>query len=171
MAAADVDAVVVGSGPNGLAAAITLARAGRSVRVLEAAEQIGGGTRTGQLTLPGFRHDVCSAVHPLAIASPVLQALMLAEHGCEFVQPEIPLAHPLDGGYAGVLHRSITETAEGLGADAAAYRALMEPTVPRRTVCPTSPAAGSAWPPPRTPWRSLCWRPPSRSAAAPAPGS
>ena len=129
MAAADVDAVVVGSGPNGLAAAITLARAGRSVRVLEAAEQIGGGTRTGQLTLPGFRHDVCSAVHPLAIASPVLQALTLAEHGCEFVQPEIPLAHPLDGGYAGVLHRSITETAEGLGADAAAYRALMEPTV------------------------------------------
>jgi phytoene dehydrogenase-like protein len=126
---ADVDAVVVGSGPNGLAAAITLAHAGRSVRVLEAADTIGGGTRTSELTLPGYRHDVCSAMHPLAIASPVLRALPLAEHGCEFVQPEVPLAHPLDGGYAGVLRRSITETAEGLGADAAAYRKLMEPTV------------------------------------------
>ena len=90
------DAIVVGSGPNGLAAAIALAQAGRSVKVLEAAATIGGGTRTAELTLPGFRHDVCSAIHPLALASPFLRKLPLAEHGLEFAHPEIPLAHPLD---------------------------------------------------------------------------
>ena len=95
------DAIVVGSGPNGLAAAIALARAGRSVLVLEAAATIGGGTRSAELTLPGFRHDVCSAIHPLALASPFLRSLPLHEHGLEFVHPEIPLAHPLDDGTRG----------------------------------------------------------------------
>src|SRR5579885_1322167 len=92
------DAVVVGSGPNGLAAAVTLARAGRSVLLIEAASTIGGGTRTAELTLPGFHHDVCSAVHPFALASPFLKSLPLAEHGLELVHPPAPLAHPLDDG-------------------------------------------------------------------------
>jgi phytoene dehydrogenase-like protein len=121
------DAIVVGSGPNGLAAAIALAQAGRSVLVLEAAATIGGGTRTAELTLPGFRHDVCSAIHPLALASPFLRGLPLREHGLEFVHPEIPLAHPLDDGTAVLLHRSVEETAQGLGVDADAYRHLVQP--------------------------------------------
>ena len=125
----EVDAIVVGSGPNGLAAAITLARAGRSVRVLEAADTIGGGTRTQERTLPGFRHDVCSAIHPLALGSPVFQSLPLAEHGCRFLHPQLPLAHPLDGGRAAALHRSVVETADGLGADGPAYQKLLEPVV------------------------------------------
>ena len=125
------DAIVVGSGPNGLAAAIALAQAGRSVLVLEAAPAIGGGTRTAELTLPGFRHDVCSAIHPLALASPFLRRLPLQQHGLEFVHPEIPLAHPLGNGTAAVLHRSVDDTAEGLGADGDAYRALMRPLVAR----------------------------------------
>ena len=119
----DVDAIVVGSGPNGLAAAIALAQAGRSVRVLEAAPTIGGGTRTEALTLPGFRHDVCSAIHPLGprLAVPA-HAAAGARTGSQFVHPEIPLAHPLDDGSAVALHRSVDETADGLGVDAAAYR-------------------------------------------------
>jgi phytoene dehydrogenase-like protein len=121
------DAIVVGSGPNGLAAAIALAQAGRSVLVLEAAATIGGGTRTAELTLPGFRHDVCSAIHPLALASPFLRGLPLREHGLEFVHPEIPLAHPLDDGTAVLLHRSVEETARGLGVDGGAYRRLLQP--------------------------------------------
>ena len=123
------DAVVVGSGPNGLAAAIALARAGRSVRVLEGEATIGGGTRSEELTLPGHLHDVCSAVHPLALGSPFLSTLPLGEHGLRFVHPELPLAHPLDGGRAVVLHRSLDDTAAGLGGDAAAYRRLMLPFV------------------------------------------
>jgi phytoene dehydrogenase-like protein len=123
----ELDAIVVGSGPNGLSAAIALAQAGRSVRVLEGAETIGGGTRTEQLTLPGYLHDVCSAIHPLALGSPVLASLPLADHGLRFVHPDLPLAHPLDGGRAATLHRSVAETADGLGGDAAAYRRLMEP--------------------------------------------
>ena len=125
------DAIVVGSGPNGLAAAITLARAGRSVLVLEAASTIGGGTRSAELTLPGFRHDVCSAIHPLALASPFLRRLPLQEHGLEFVHPGLPLAHPLDDGTAVALHRSVTETADGLGDDGESYRDLMEPLTDR----------------------------------------
>ena len=121
------DAVVVGSGPNGLAAAITLARAGRSVLVIEAAPTIGGGARTAELTLPGFLHDVCSAVHPFALASPFLKTLPLAAHGLELIQPPAPLAHPLEGGTAAVLERSIEETGRSLGVDARAYARLMGP--------------------------------------------
>ena len=123
------DAIVVGSGPNGLAAAIALAQAGRSVLVLEAEAEIGGGLRSAELTLPGFRHDVCSAIHPLALASPFLRHLPLQEHGLQFAHPEIPVAHPLDDGTAVALHRSVDETAEGLGADGDAYRGLLQPLV------------------------------------------
>jgi phytoene dehydrogenase-like protein len=124
------DAVVVGAGPNGLAAAIALARAGRSVRVLEAAETIGGGSRSAELTLPGFVHDICSAVHPHPLASPFLRELPLADHGLDLVQPELPLAHPLDDGTAVAFDRSIEVTAASIGgADGAAYRKLMEPLV------------------------------------------
>ena len=125
------DAIVVGSGPNGLAAAIALARAGKSVRVLEAAPTLGGGARSGELTLPGYVHDVGSSVYPMAVASPFLKSLPLEKFGLEWVHPDLPLAHPLDGGRAAVLARSVEETADGLGPDAGAYRRLMGPLVPR----------------------------------------
>jgi phytoene dehydrogenase-like protein len=116
-----LDVVVVGSGPNGLAAGITCAEAGRSVLVLEAKDTIGGGTRTAELTLPGFHHDVCSATHPLAAVSPFFAQADLGRHGLELVHPEVALAHPLDGGRAGVLHRSLEETVAGLGVDGPAW--------------------------------------------------
>jgi len=122
-----VDAVVVGAGPNGLAAAIELARNGRSVLVIEGAETIGGGTRTAELTIPGFHHDVCSAVHPLALGSPFLATLPLHEYGLELIEPPVQAAHPLDDGTAVALNRSLEETADALGADARAYRALVGP--------------------------------------------
>ncbi len=128
------DAVVVGSGPNGLAAAITLACEGYSVLVIEAAATIGGGTRSAALTLPSFVHDVCSAVHPFAVASPFFKTLPLAQHGLELVQPLAPLAHPLDDGSVAVLERSIDETGSSLGQDATAYRRLMEPLVARADI-------------------------------------
>jgi len=121
------DAVVVGSGPNGLAAAIELARAGRSVLVREAAEAVGGGLRSGELTLPGFVHDLCSAIHPMAAASPFFRTIPLSEHGLEWIEPPAPLAHPLENGRAAVLHRSVEETAAGLGVDEASYRGLFGP--------------------------------------------
>ena len=121
------DAVVVGAGPNGLAAAIELAGAGRSVHLIERADEVGGGARTAELTLPGFRHDVCSAVHPLAVASPYLRRLGLERHGLEFVYPAIEAAHPLDDGSAVALRRSVPETAAGVGADADAYASLIAP--------------------------------------------
>src|SRR6516164_8751255 len=121
------DAIVVGSGPNGLAAAITLARAGCSVRVYEAADTIGGGARSAELTLPGYLHDVCSAVHPLAAGSPFFRELPLDKFGLEWVHPGAPLAHPLDDGTAAVLERSVDATADGFGPDAAAYRKLFTP--------------------------------------------
>lgn len=119
------DAVVVGAGPNGLSAAIELARNGRSVCVLEAEDQIGGGARSGELTLPGFVHDLGSAIHPLGFASPFFRSLPLAEHGLEWVHPPAPLAHPFDDGPAVILERSVDETADALGPDAKAYRRLM----------------------------------------------
>ncbi len=123
------DAIVVGSGPNGLAAAITLAQAGQSVVVFEAKETIGGGSRSMELTLPGFIHDVCSAVHPLALDSSFFRSLPLESYGLEMIQPSAPLAHPLDDGTAVMLERSIEATATGLGIDAKAYRKLMTPLV------------------------------------------
>jgi phytoene dehydrogenase-like protein len=123
------DAVVVGSGPNGLAAAVELARAGRSVLVIEGAAVSGGGARSEPLTLPGFVHDVCSAVHPLGIASPFLRQLPLAAHGLEWVQPPIAAAHPLDDGTAAALERSVRSTARRLGPDGAAYGMLVGPFV------------------------------------------
>jgi phytoene dehydrogenase-like protein len=122
----DFDAVIIGSGPNGLAAAIALAQAGWKTLVLEAADTPGGGTRTKELTLPGFYHDVCSAVHPTGVASPFFQSLKLEDHGLRWMHPEVPLAHPLQGGRAAVLHRSVDATAEGLGRDGIAYRWLLE---------------------------------------------
>jgi phytoene dehydrogenase-like protein len=123
------DAVIVGSGPNGLAAAITLAQAGRSVLVLEAENEIGGGTRTGEVTLPGFRHDLCSAIHPLGVGSPFFRQLPLQEFGLEWIYPAVELAHPLDDGRCAALYRSIQATGESLGADAAAYQRLIAPLV------------------------------------------
>jgi phytoene dehydrogenase-like protein len=123
------DAVVIGSGPNGLAAAIELARAGRSVLVREAAEEIGGGLRSGEVTLPGFVHDLCSAIHPMAAASPFFRSVPLEEHGLEWIEPPLPLAHPLDGGRAVVLRRSVDETASALGEDAEAYSRIFRPLV------------------------------------------
>jgi phytoene dehydrogenase-like protein len=123
----DYDAVVVGSGPNGLAAAITLARAGVSVLVLEANSTIGGGARSAELTLPGFVHDVCSAVHPLAAGSPFFKTLPLERFGLDWIQPEIPLAHPLDDGSAVALQRDVDLTAHSLANDARAYERLMKP--------------------------------------------
>jgi len=119
------DAVIVGAGPNGLAAAITLARAGRSVLVLEGADSAGGGLRSAELTLPGFLHDPCSAFHPLGIASPLWRGLPLAEHGLTWIHPPAPLAHPFDDGTAVVVERDIAATAGQLGGDARAYRRLM----------------------------------------------
>jgi phytoene dehydrogenase-like protein len=121
------DAVVVGSGPNGLAAAVELARNGKRVAVLEAKSTIGGGTRSAEITLPGFVHDLGSAIHPLGYASPFFRSLPLEKHGLEWVHPDAPLAHPFDGGEAAVLERSLEATAAGLGSDAAAYRRLMGP--------------------------------------------
>ena len=111
------NAVVVGGGPNGLAAAITLAREGVSVTLLEAADEIGGGTRSGEAILPGLLHDHCSAIHPMAVGSTFLQSLDLGRYGLRWKLPEIDCAHPLDDGTAGVLHRSVAETAAGLGPD------------------------------------------------------
>ena len=131
MAGGSYDGVVVGAGPNGLAAAITLARAGRSVLVLEAEASVGGGARSAELTLPGFVHDVCSAIHPLGIASPFFKSLPLGDHGLEWIHPRIPLAHPLDDGTAVELDTSIEGTVGGLWPDGAAWERLMKPLVDR----------------------------------------
>jgi phytoene dehydrogenase-like protein len=122
-----VDAIVVGAGPNGLTAAITLARAGLSVRVYEAMRDVGGGARTEECTLAGFRHDPCSAVHPLGRGSPAFRAMPLADYGLRWVEPDIQLAHPRPDGSAAILTRSVADTAAALGADAGAYRSLVQP--------------------------------------------
>ncbi len=136
MSSPPTEAVVVGSGPNGLAAAVTLAMAGRRVLVVEAAEEIGGGARTEELTLPGFRHDVCSAVFPLGIGSPFLSSLPLADHGLRWIQPDAPLAHAIGPDHAVVIERDVDATAEGLGDDADRYRRVvgrLVRTLPRVT--------------------------------------
>jgi len=119
------DAIVIGSGPNGLAAAIVLARAGVPIRVYEAEDTIGGGCRTEALTLPGFAHDVCSAVYPMAVASPFFQSLPLEAHGLEWIHSPAMLAHPMDEGSPAAIVRSVEETAAALGEDAGAYRRLL----------------------------------------------
>ncbi|MES3016822.1 MAG: NAD(P)/FAD-dependent oxidoreductase [Bacteroidota bacterium] len=125
----EYDAVIVGSGPNGLSAAIVLQQAGLSVLILEAKETIGGGLRSAELTLPGFVHDVCSAIHPLAAGSPFFNKLPLSQHGLEYVYPEIAAAHPFDDGTSAVLKGSVEETASALGIDSSAYTALLAPLV------------------------------------------
>jgi len=123
------DAVVVGAGPNGLAAAIVLARAGIDTHVVEANETIGGGARTSELTLPGFRHDVCSAIHPMAIISPFFRSLPLTENGLKWIESPYSIAHPLDDGTAAVLEVSMDATTARLGSDAKAWRSLLQPFV------------------------------------------
>jgi phytoene dehydrogenase-like protein len=125
----EFDAVVIGSGPNGLAAAITIAREKRSVLVIEAEPVIGGGARSAELTLPGFTHDICSAIHPMAVASPFFRSIPLVENGVEWIHPPAPLTHPLDDGSAAIMERSLEETGRSLCPDADAYRRLMEPFV------------------------------------------
>lgn len=122
-------AVVVGSGPNGLAAAVVLARAGIDVTVLEAEDEIGGGTRSAELTVPGLIHDICSATHPTAVASPFFQSLDLERHGLEWLWPEVDAVHPIDGGRAGVMFRDLDRTVELLGKDGDAWRTLFAPLV------------------------------------------
>src|SRR6187551_2743995 len=125
----DYDAIVVGSGPNGLAAAITMQQAGLSVLLVEGKDMIGGGLRSAELTLPGFIHDVCSAIHPMAVASPFFKSLPLHQHGLEFIFPTIPAAHPFDNGTAAALYNSMEETAQALGEDKDAYLDLLKPLV------------------------------------------
>lgn len=125
------DAVIVGSGPNGLAAAVALAQTGAKVLVLERAERLGGGTWTSELTLPGFRHDVCSAVHPMGVLSPFLRTLPLERHGLRWCHPPVSVAHPFEDGPAALLWPSVAETARGLGADGPAWARLVTPFVER----------------------------------------
>src|SRR5207245_4396592 len=124
-------AIVVGSGPNGLAAAITLAQAGVDVTVLEAEDTIGGGIRSAELTLPGFTHDVCSAIHPMAVAAPFFRSQLLERYGLEWIHSPAPLAHPLDDGSAVLLERDLGDAKTSLGADGNAWGKLMQPFVER----------------------------------------
>lgn len=129
MSTTEYDAVVVGSGPNGLAAAITLRQEGLSVLLIEGKDVIGGGLSSAEFTLPGFVHDVCSAIHPLALGSPFFSTLPLADHGLTYLQPDLAAAHPFDGGTAAVLAHSVEETAKALGADQQLYLDIFKPVV------------------------------------------
>ena len=160
-----VEVIVVGSGPNGLAAAIALARAGRSVTVFEGAETLGGGARSAALTLPGFVHDVCSAVYPLAVASPFFAPLPLHEHGLAWVHPPALLAHPFDDGTAALLERDIEATGRTLGEDAGAWARLMAPFVRR-----WPELVGEILSPPHVPRHALLLARFGRSALQPAAG-
>jgi phytoene dehydrogenase-like protein len=140
------DALVVGSGPNGLAAAIVLARAGRSVDVYEADTTLGGGCRSAQLTLPGFVHDVCSAIHPMALASPFFRSLPLAEHGLEWIEPPAMFAHPFDESRAAIVERSLPATALALGIDDGAYRRLVGSVVRTWDLIEDAILAPPRWP-------------------------
>jgi phytoene dehydrogenase-like protein len=144
----DADAIVVGSGPNGLAAAVTLAAAGLRVHVIEGAATPGGGCRTEELTLPGFRHDVCSAAHPLALASPFFRRFDPAARGVRFAQPQVVYAHPLDGGRAPGVTRAVCDTAAPRGGDAAAYRRLMQPLADGGTALADAVLSSMRRPPP-----------------------
>lgn len=117
----------MGTGPNGLAAAIRLAQEGLSVKMFEASPTVGGGMRTGELMQPGFHHDICSAIHPLAASSPYLKNLPLDDYGLEWITPDFPVAHPMDDGTAVVMHHSMDETMDELGTDGSSYRSAMEP--------------------------------------------
>ncbi len=125
------DAIIIGSGPNGLSAGIALAQKGLSVKIFETSDVIGGGARTKELTLPGFHHDVCSAIHPMAVGSPFLKTLPLEDFGLKWIYPEYPLAHPLDNEPAVILRRSLDDTAKELGKDEKAYKNLFIPFVKR----------------------------------------
>ncbi len=142
----NVDAIVIGAGPNGLAAAIELARSGKSVRIYEANAIVGGGARSAELTLPGFTHDICSAVHPLAFGSPFFSTLPLNQYGLEFIHSPIALAHPFDDGTAAILHHSLDVTGDKLGPDKSSYENLMKPFVRR-----WHELAGDLLGPPRVP--------------------
>ena len=150
MSTSAYDGIVVGAGPNGLAAAIRLAEAGQRVLLIEAADAVGGGTRSDTTTMPGYIHDICSAVHPLTFASPYLTKLPLAAYGLRWVFPGAPVAHPLDDGTAVVIERSVAATAAGLGRDGAAYYALMAPLV--RNWHKIMPQILRPWPLPRRPF-------------------
>jgi phytoene dehydrogenase-like protein len=140
------DAVVIGSGPNGLSAGVVLAQAGASVLVLEASEEIGGGTRTAELTLPGFRHDVCSAVHTTGILSPFFRSLPLQDHGLRWILPPASVAHPLDDQPAVMLWHSVDDTCAGLGADTRSYRSLVTPFLERHEAFFRDVLAPLRWP-------------------------
>lgn len=141
------DAVIVGAGPNGLSAAVTMAMAGRSVLVVEGADHIGGGARTAEVTLPGFRHDLCSAIHPLAVGTPFLNRLPLEQHGLEWVHPDVLVAHPVEGDRAGALYQSVDRTADGLGEhDGQAWRRLFHAPVRAWEDIGTQLAAPFSWP-------------------------
>ncbi len=151
----EYDAVIVGSGPNGLSAAITLAQQGLKVLVLEARDSIGGGVRSAELTLPGFIHDVCSAVHPLAVSSPFFRSLDLAKYGLTWRFPQVSLAHPLDHGKAVLVRQSLAETARGLTEDGAAYTRSLGYLV-RHWDTPRGGSVGyAAHPPPSIPLRAF----------------
>src|SRR5437870_3304056 len=121
-----LDAIIIGTGPNGLAAAITLQREGLQTLIIEGQDSPGGGVRTAELTLPGFKHDICSAIHPLAVSSPFFKELPLHHHGLQWITPPVAVAHPLNNGSAAALINTLEKTAQELGADGENYRHLMQ---------------------------------------------